>query len=48
VTGFVEPATARTVWNIANAVCKLILVDFARLARADDDKRIVLQLDNAG
>ena len=34
VTGFVEPATGRTVWNIANAVCKelfeLILVDFAR------------------
>jgi hypothetical protein len=22
VTGFVEPASGRTVWNIANAVCK--------------------------
>jgi hypothetical protein len=52
VTGFVEPATGRTVWNIANAVCKelfgLILVDFARSAGAGADKRIVLQLDNAG
>jgi hypothetical protein len=52
VTGFVEPATGRTVWNIANAVCKelfeLILVDFARSVGAGDDKRIVLQLDNAG
>jgi hypothetical protein len=50
--GFVEPATGRTVWNIANAVCKelfeLILVDFARSVGAGDDKRIVLQLDNAG
>jgi transposase len=52
VTGFVEPATGRTVWNIANAVCKelfeLILVDFARSVGAGADKRIVLQLDNAG
>src|SRR6516164_6421137 len=52
VTGFVEPATGQTVWNIANAVCKelfeLILVDFARSVGAGDDKRIVLQLDNAG
>jgi DDE superfamily endonuclease len=52
VTGFVKPATGRTVWNIANAVCKelfeLILVDFARSVRAGNDKRIVLQLDNAG
>jgi hypothetical protein len=52
VTGFVEPATGRTVWNIANAVCKelfeLILVDFARSVGAGNDKRIVLQLDNAG
>src|ERR1700693_4969030 len=34
VTGFVEPATGRTVWNIANTVCKelfeLILSDFAK------------------
>jgi hypothetical protein len=52
VTGFVEPATGRTVWNIANAVCKemfeLILVDFAKSVGAGADKRIVLQLDNAG
>jgi DDE superfamily endonuclease len=52
VTGFVEPATGRTVWNIANAVCKemfeLILVDFAKSVGAGTDKRIVLQLDNAG
>ena len=52
VTGFVEPASGRTVWNIANAVCKemfeLILVDFAKSVGAGADKRIVLQLDNAG
>jgi hypothetical protein len=42
----------RTVWNIANAVCKelfeFILVDFARSVGAGDDKRMVLQRDNAG
>ncbi len=52
VTGFVEPATGRTVWNITNAVCKelfeLILADFAKSAGAGAKKRIVLQLDNAG
>jgi hypothetical protein len=52
VTGFVEPATGRTVWNIANAICKelfeLILADFAKSVGAGADKRIVLQLDNAG
>src|SRR2546430_9963286 len=52
VTGFVEPATGRTVWNIANAVWKelfeLILADFAKSVGAGADKRIVLQLDNAG
>jgi hypothetical protein len=52
VTAFVEPATGRTVWNIANAVCKelfeLILVDFARSVGAGDDKHMVLQRDNAG
>jgi hypothetical protein len=52
VTGFVEPATGRTVWNIANAICKelfeLILADFAKSVGAGPDKRIVLQLDNAG
>jgi hypothetical protein len=34
VTGFVEPATGRTVWNVANAVSKelfeFILADFAK------------------
>ena len=52
VMGFVEPATGRTVWNIANAVCKelfeLILADFAKSVGAGANKRIVLQLDNAG
>ena len=52
VTGFVEPASGRTVWNIANAVCKemfeLVLADFAKSVGAGSTKRIVLQLDNAG
>ena len=52
VWGFVEPATGATVWNISNAVCKemfeAILVDFAKSAGAGPNKRIVLQLDNAG
>jgi transposase len=52
VTGFVEPASGRTVWNIANTVCKemfeLVLADFAKSVGAGPTKRIVLQLDNAG
>ena len=52
VTGFVEPATGQTVWNVANAVCKemfeLILADFAKSVAAGTKKRIVLQLDRAG
>lgn len=52
VTGFVEPATGRTVWNIANAICKplfeAILADFAKSVGAGPARRIVLQLDNAG
>jgi len=52
VTGFVEPVSGRTVWNIANAVCKemfeLVLADFAKSVGAGPTKRIVLQLDNAG
>jgi hypothetical protein len=40
------------VWNVANAVGKemfeLILTDFAKLVGAGPNKRIVLQLDNAG
>jgi hypothetical protein len=52
VTGFVEPASGRTVWNIANAICKevfeLVLADFAKSVGAGPTKRIVLQLDNAG
>src|SRR5258708_5968502 len=52
VTGFVEPASGRTVWNITNAVCKemfeLVLADFAKSVGAGPTKRIVLQLDNAG
>jgi DDE superfamily endonuclease len=52
VTGFVEPATGRTVWNVSNAIGKemfgLILADFAKSIGAGPEKRIVLQLDNAG
>jgi len=52
VTGFVEPATGRTVWNISNSICKqmfeAILADFAKSTGAGRKKRIVLQLDNAG
>lgn len=52
MTGFVEPATGRTVWNIANAICKplfeAILADFAKSVGAGPARRIVLQLDNAG
>ena len=52
MTGFVEPATGQTVWNIANAVCKqmfeLILANFAKSVGAGANKRIVLQIDNAG
>ncbi|MGA2795842.1 MAG: transposase [Roseiarcus sp.] len=52
VTGFVEPATGATVWNIANAISKplfeLVLADFAASVGAGKAKRIVLQLDNAG
>jgi hypothetical protein len=52
VTGFVEPASGRTVWNVANAVCKemfeLVLADFAKSVDAGPTKRIVLQIDNAG
>jgi len=52
VTGFVEPASGRTVWNIANAVCEemfeLVLADFAESVGEGPTKRIVLQLDNAG
>jgi transposase len=52
VTGFVEPATGRTVWNVSNNVSKsyfeLVLADFAKSVGAGRRKRIVLQLDNAG
>ena len=52
MAGFVEPATGQTVWNVANAVCKemfeLILADFAKSIGAGANKRIVLQIDNAG
>ena len=52
MTGFVEPATGRTVWNISNSICKqmfeAILADFAKSTGAGRKKRIVLQLDNAG
>lgn len=52
VTGFVEPATGRTVWNVSNNISKayfeLVLADFAKSVGAGRNKRIVLQLDNAG
>jgi len=52
VTGFVEPASGRTVWNVSNNICKayfeLVLADFAKSVGAGQNKRIVLQLDNAG
>jgi transposase len=52
VTGFVEPATGRTVWNVSNSISKemfeAILADFANSVGAGPKKRFVLQLDNAG
>ena len=52
MTGFVEPVTGRTVWNISNNVSKeffeLVLADFAKSTGAGKDKRIIVQLDNAG
>jgi hypothetical protein len=52
VTGFVEPATGRTVWNVSNSISKtyfeLVLADFAKSVGAGRKRRIVLQLDNAG
>ena len=52
VTGFVEPTSGRTVWNVSNAVCKemfeLILADFAEAVGAGAKKRIVLQLESGG
>lgn len=52
VTGFVEPASGRTVWNVSNGISKayfeLVLADFAKSVGAGPNKRIVLQLDNAG
>ena len=52
MTGFVEPETGRTVWNVSTAISKemfeLILADFAQTVGAGASKRIVLQLDNAG
>ncbi len=52
MTGFVEPATGATVWNISDGIGKqlfeLVLADFAKSVGAGKDKRIVLQLDNAG
>ena len=52
VTGFAEPETGRTVWNVSTAISKemfeRILADFAETVGAGPSKRIVLQLDNAG
>jgi hypothetical protein len=50
--GFVEPTTGRTVGNGSNAVCKemfeAVLADFAKSIGVGENKRAVLQLDNAG
>ena len=52
MTGFVEPATGCTVWNVSNAICKemfeAILADFAKSIGVGKKKRAVVQLDNAG
>jgi DDE superfamily endonuclease len=52
VTGFVEPVTGRTVWNVSNNVSKeyfeLVLADFAKSVGVGNAKRVVLQLDRAG
>ena len=52
VTGFVEPASGATAWNISNMVDKpmfeAILADFAKSVGAGHKKRVVLQLDKAG
>lgn len=52
MTGFVEPATGSTVWNVSNAICKemfeAILADFAKSIGVGRTKRAVVQLDNAG
>jgi hypothetical protein len=45
VTGFVEPATGRTVWNVSNGISKayfeLVLADFARSAGAGQQTQII-------
>jgi transposase len=52
VTGFVEPTTGRTVWNISNSIGKeifeAVLTDFAKSIGIGKKKRAVVQLDNAG
>ena len=52
VTGFVEPSSGATVWNISNTISKplfeRVLADFATSVGAGKDRRVVLQLDNAG
>lgn len=52
VSGFVEPATGRTVWNVSNAVCKemfeAVLADFAKSIGVGKKRRAVIQLDRAG
>jgi transposase len=52
VTAFVAPASGETVWFISNGIGKAffakMLEAFARQVGAGRDRRIVLQLDNAG
>jgi hypothetical protein len=52
VYGFDEPATGRTMWNVSNAVCKgmfeAVLAGFAKSIGVGNNKRVVIQLDQAG
>ena len=52
VTAFVAPMTGETVWYLSNGIDKpffaKLLNAFARTTGAGRDRRIVLQLDNAG
>jgi transposase len=52
VTAFVAPMTGETVWYLSNGIDKPFFAEllkaFARTTGAGRDRRIVLQLDNAG
>jgi len=52
VTAFVAPSTGETVWYLSNGIDKPFFAEllkaFARTTSAGRERRIVLQLDNAG